>query len=1390
MKKLIRVLALFTIPFLIVNCAKKRAEQFIQNEGIHIDGLAMYDGKNYQLKTGKSLTSGSLTSADDEVKIDANNEFGLNNFGIVEYKTDALLLGSSFPFRGRENTNYAIQYEVNSQLKKLIVYKLGKKKDIPIQELTLAIQVSKDTYKVPLISYEVSLLKVAHVQNENGENTNKLKEFPVEDKSQATHIKVKKESAENLILDNKFNVFPRNLFDGEWYYSATIISANARSNVNIGSVSSVDFQARSVSRIEFIQESNRIRGVNKNIDKSLLGKDINLETAVSIPVQHIDYKRATIGTSSGLTASLVNDKEGGNSSWKEKRYTKFDFASICTLGSCIDGDLKNLEIAKDYRGFTVFYTGRKTKIHYSFWRAKNKGVTPKIYHNEDKKLFGYFLTVKDFIMNHKTFRVEDIDKNVFLNRFYPENGVIKYHFSHETSPRFKKIAREAIEAWDKTFFEEAGTGIHIEIALDDDTVALGDLRYNVLNVVDTKDGGSLLGYGPSIVDSSNGEIVSATTNIYINPYREGLIRTMRNYVHSEIGTFKAKYLDQIGSITSSGDRDRVMTWKNSWQKTQDSMKDNYLGFEKGSQLEANLFEKLLAINPEEKPQTFNSINNPEFVYSFHKTNGDIVTKIKKSCVAPTEYHKQLDAIIAKYDSKKSKKDIKTYVDEINLFGVNKSNDSKENMHLDLYVKALKNIPNKLRKSFTHFDWELLAIDNCINKKDEKDKDDKEFKNSILEDEIASTILHELGHNFGLRHNFAASSDEINFPAAVGENDQILTSSVMDYQTNNVNGLIKPAAYDVAVIRFGYGDSVKLQNGEIVKLTNRQATIEENLEGSDNGLYNYKFCTDEDVSIKDPLCKRWDHGKNPEEVVNHIIDGFNSYFAVQGQRYDRAIGPHPSRFNGQVTQRYFLPLKSIYDKWRFHLGQFLGEQKYMQSLSEAEFADKLIEMSKHPIYKQYYQDYYKATQKIYTFLSTLAFTPPMFCIAKDEAGQIQTYEFESLRKIIFNELNKTVNDCNSPVAKKYLKNKLKMSYVRKEGELFNSLLSSLDVDDSAISPEISGSGVLAAVKLSYEAIGLESLRLNAVAILGLRMPTLRIMDDRESFDRFVPNFFDNPIYRADLMNTLFNRIAAGINADELNLSDIVADSSNKNYIYFSREKDFLIGAWKMFTKGLILPGELDLNIERMAPYKAQVSNNVNNMPQAIREAGAFTTLDNLYIWAGPEAVYAQDFVSLRNQLMAKKSASKENFVSLSEAQILEVFNTQLIVFTQAEFSTITFKEFIDANKANIVAINKISDKNLADSLLKMFSIEQQIIQLADTNPNYKPLLPLNAFDSLKRLFANLERDTNIYSKELVDTRVGNFLTLQDKKKADKAEYLAKKHEYNAQQDIIAEALLTR
>jgi hypothetical protein len=249
---------------------------------------------------------------------------------------------------------------------------------------------------------------------------------------------------------------------------------------------------------------------------------------------------------------------------------------------------------------------------------------------------------------------------------------------------------------------------------------------------------------------------------------------------------------------------------------------------------------------------------------------------------------------------------------------------------------------------------------------------EEVKAEVVDAVFASTAAHEIGHTLGLRHNFAASYDALNyFPEywrlrgadpqpfedmseaqARGRMREYQYSSIMDYGARFSSDIHGIGAYDRAAILFGYGQLVEVFEAppeeplaEVVGLPYalqelRHYTSLPGLFGGDpDAMYRrrlvpyqqvvdettgavrktvdevpYRFCSDEyDGAV--PSCNTWDEGADAWEVVNNAADRYERYYIFNAfGRDQREVEPwdHLDR----VYYRYFLYGQLHYQQWVF------------------------------------------------------------------------------------------------------------------------------------------------------------------------------------------------------------------------------------------------------------------------------------------------------------------------------------------------------------------------------------------------------------------------------------------------------------------------------------------
>ncbi len=178
-----------------------------------------------------------------------------------------------------------------------------------------------------------------------------------------------------------------------------------------------------------------------------------------------------------------------------------------------------------------------------------------------------------------------------------------------------------------------------------------------------------------------------------------------------------------------------------------------------------------------------------------------------------------------------------------------------------------------------------------------------FKKALM-----STLSHELGHAFGLLHNFKGSTDKANY-----EFDQQHTgrnySSIMDYIGDIDMHYAGPGPYDLHAIRAAYtglvqisedaskiaaiSQAIPVSEDKLVKMTDIR-----NLSGiaSDNQLTKdslnklgflkyYEQCDDSDVR-ESAMCARFDVGGSASEIVENYIQDYSRGYLSRNYVHDK------------------------------------------------------------------------------------------------------------------------------------------------------------------------------------------------------------------------------------------------------------------------------------------------------------------------------------------------------------------------------------------------------------------------------------------------------------------------------------------------------------------------
>ena len=163
----IQIVFITVLISISLGCVKKRPDQWSQGQGRNLEAISLLDGKTFSVSTGKSINKTNSASTVKPIVESSVTEF--NFFDLVEYNApQATLLPENIEFRGRENTTstYKIKYWIDDSYLKVL--KVGKKEDIPIQEMDYAIKLDNDEFGVPLVGYKVEhIQRVAYLNGDN-----------------------------------------------------------------------------------------------------------------------------------------------------------------------------------------------------------------------------------------------------------------------------------------------------------------------------------------------------------------------------------------------------------------------------------------------------------------------------------------------------------------------------------------------------------------------------------------------------------------------------------------------------------------------------------------------------------------------------------------------------------------------------------------------------------------------------------------------------------------------------------------------------------------------------------------------------------------------------------------------------------------------------------------------------------------------------------------------------------------------------------------------------------------------------------------------------------------------------------------------------------------------
>lgn len=1181
-------------------------------------------------------------------------------------------------------------------------------------------------WHVPVASFKITGFynKKQRLNSDGRETNTTIKEEVLKDdykktdgRFNAAYVSINTGALEAFETEDKINVVPKTYFKGEWYFNKTIInkSMGARSGMGNHGGSAFDMTGWSSSNlVEFSIEENNLFGLGLGVDQRLNDETkINLPLAITIPIENVSFRREEAG------AGELGAKE-------ELHKVQFDKAEFVQL-NLIDSEtargtsflsklikvirpddkrktLTHIEISENYFSFTIQEDSVGTVSRYSFLKkdSRPQDYEPKIAFGDDMRKFGYFTNHKMAIRDENLVKLDDYQKNVYVVRHNPKRDIV-YYFSDNTPKEkwIRDIGRESVKLWNQAF-KKADLKIQIRLEESKD-VPLGDIRYNVLNMMDDKYlNNPYGGYGPALQDPHTGEIISTTSNVAVRT--SSYYRLLKYYINKEVGK-TVSFSNRSAEKTAPSQTDMFF-----YQLNNDLITKNENG------------EKELLPLFRWADQSQTSVVNTPVVKDLKNIKIDNFDSSNETIELPS-----ID--ILQEMSQES-------ITKNGTFLMEAGNSLKDGGGISHYTDYLKGFIEKHCPIVTAY-----ISDAKNNGTLPTVEENKKLENCVMTMTQVTNVgvtMHEIGHTIGFRHNFFASADKHNFESIDAYHydhidlgnlgDKMLWSSVMDYTDFYHPGVgrLVPGKYDVANLRFGYANQVELApsnadkfkgNGNFVYVPKGQS-LRDYAKSSGQTVKKYKFCTDTDgYTIKaEVFCKPWDLGTTATEITSNYAKQILSHLSQRAYTFDGYSA------NSQLfVTTQLINMKAFYDQWRDYVAIEVGNgRKYLESLSEEEYqieVDKMLKSANGEVYK----DFLQARNIFANLLLDLAYLPNKYCVVKTASDKTKLIELSTIRVALQEQgEDDEVRDCKHAGVTAYLAAK-ELVLDREVGYFLFGGKFSLDkmyLNNPA------------------QAWGAEPLDFAGTAMLrtqAAQMMTTRYTQSRDSLmNSFAPNLLDEPDIRKLATKLIFKRLSEGVFISEGTISPekysyarLMNDEDYENRTKGAlisenyKEESWLVETfYASFFSGLSVPGNPSETFERRKDFSTDYTNN-----PSVADAPQYKALKlsaSRFLFTSNESnTYASEILDIVNGIDAALEADKnpaqagptlEDFkpevVNEALTQALALFNKHLIAKEKVYFGSmfsasiemrkeliamdgkdeLKFKQFLLSNAYNILMRN--------------------------------------------------------------------------------------------------------
>lgn len=709
------------------------------------------------------------------------------------------------------------------------------------------------------------------------------------------------------------------------------------------------FLAGDNKRVKIEIDKDVMRIVETEKDERFKSNETNTKLVLEIPIEHVQYRCAK-----DKYGNCTNkEEEADDIPWDSKDTMKINFGaaksgqldllpimSSQTVGeNCyeeVSSRLTKADVEKDAINFQVLRTF-KTRLECvtgegasSFAEIITDATISAVYHyslvkvdsvlSKDYKTISYPVSSKDeqtfgFFSTSRTQLDTDnnnTDKSTIqiMNRWNPNRKEIVYFLSDEfAKPENKMVKDLTYKTVDNLNKGLEISGVNFRINLKEPAGKIpGDIRNSMIVLVEDPVAASVIGYGPQTEDPKTGEIISARTVMFL-----GTIKKFVQYTYNDILLHKKNAKLEAAKIAK-------MATPNL------SLAPNIVAITEAKKKTGRAFS-LAKLNESVSAQVGKGAKSKESV----KSAPSIGLGLQKSKI-----EKALKNYTAQRNEEFSGTDLKSKVKYLHLAKNCAFSPNKESIAGEISQKLADQFPDDAK------DWHDLSAE------------EKEQVIAIILPEIwVPTLIHEMGHNLGLRHNFQGSEDKANFYSADelaqnGIEHKVVSSSVMEY-IEDLKALPILGKYDIAALKFGYLREVEVKKAdgttEMVKIPNTLEKLSADLKANSLELKDYGFCTDEHTGIN-AGCKRFDLGTSYTEITQNLIKGYEDAYEHRNLRDGRANMSlfddlkYASRIGGIFTELRIMMEVRERIKYRFGLADSAPEWDSIEFLKDLKTATLL------------------------------------------------------------------------------------------------------------------------------------------------------------------------------------------------------------------------------------------------------------------------------------------------------------------------------------------------------------------------------------------------------------------------------------------------------------------